>query len=108
MHANPVPEAAEEDAGDKNDPQADESMGEIGAPLPLTVPERSQDAPADEVAAENEEDEHGLVPEIGDAVGKAKPCLVVRDMGIVDEEAGPPVREKDQDCRNCSNEVKGY
>jgi hypothetical protein len=60
-HADAVEQGSQHETRNQHDPKTREAMQEIGAPTPDASLEHAKDGTGDEVPAENEEDDNGLV-----------------------------------------------
>ena len=101
-----VPEGAEEEAGEKDDPEAHEAVDEVGGPAEGAALQHAEDAGADEVAAEDEEEDDGLIPGRGEEVGEGEPGAVGGELGVVDEEEVAPVLERDEESGEAAEEIE--
>jgi hypothetical protein len=108
VKAKAVPEQTEQEGWHEDGPEANDAAKKVSAPLPLAALEGSEDSAADEIAAENEEDDDGLVAGRGEDVENGKDAPVRRDLGKVDEEEVAPVVEENKDGRETAQKIEVY
>jgi hypothetical protein len=96
MHACPIQQTAQYQPWDQNDPEADESVGQVALPTPGSTIDGSKDATPNQVSAQNEKDENGLMPGCCQDIGNSKKRSMGWNLRIVDEVENLPMRKQDQ------------
>jgi hypothetical protein len=61
MESDAIPQDAQQETGDENNPQPQKTVSEIGPPTPGAAVKHAEDASADEVPAQDEEDDNRLM-----------------------------------------------
>ena len=108
MNSQAVPEEAKEKGGDEHGPEANEAAEKIAAPGPLITLDRAENGAADEVAAEDKEDNHGLVARACKRIKDGEGEAVGGDLRIVDEEEIAPVLKEDEEGGQPTQKIEVY
>jgi hypothetical protein len=106
VHSKLVPEKAEEQSRDENDPQTCESAREVVGPEPLIAFDGADYSTADEESTQNEEDNDGLMPCPGQYIGDGEECAMGGEIGEVHEEEVAAVFKKDEESSDCTQQVE--
>jgi hypothetical protein len=101
-----IPESAEQEARNKNDPETDDAMGEVRRPTPGAIANASQDATGNEVSTEDKKDNHGLMAGLGEDVKDRDGEGVVGDLRVVHEEEVAGVAEGDDEGCETTQEIE--
>ena len=80
-----IPEQAEQQRRQQDDPEPDQPTQQIIRPVPLVALNGSQHRATDEVSAQHEEENNCLVAGTGDSVGHQKQSAVLRKLRVIDQ-----------------------